>query len=781
MPIRESVRPKPQGLGPRTFRGRVRLALPAGVLMLLVVPVAASASRSERPLPPATEASKATPRPSADDPRASSSGDLGYVRGEVIVGYRPGAGRPARAGARGATRTTVEERLEIPRAELLEIAGNRSPERVARELESLPAVAYAQPNYYRRAAEIPDDPAFGTLWGIDNTGQLVRGEAGIAGADVSALDAWEITTGSDAVTVAVADTGVDSSHPDLAANIAAGGYDFVDDDADPADPNGHGTHVAGTIAAEAGNATGVAGVAPGVSLVPIRVLGANGIGTDEDIANGFDWAAGNGAQIVNASLSGEGEAPLIEAAIEAAPDTLFVVAAGNEGSDNDAVPNFPCSNTSPNLICVAATDQSDELAGFSNYGGESVDLAAPGVDVNSTMPAGVVREFFFDGFEESIGGVWAPGGDPAEWARIHSPRHSGGWSLADSPDGPYPAEANTWIDSPSFSLEGGSDCELSYWIDMQLDPGDSIVFEGSDDGIDWDYLNPIGWAGSATGFLTHNASQLDGEPAAQISFRLVAPGGEDPVGAGVHFDDVSVTCTAADPGYDFSSGTSMATPHVSAAAALLLSDQSEAGVADLRDAILNSVDEVPALAGSVATGGRLNAFRTLLPQTEITGGPEGPTSDPTPSFAFSSSTAAWLECRIAGGAPTPFQPCNPDEGFTPGDPLDDGSYTFAVRGANEHGQGPVAKRRFAIDTVAPTTRLLKHPKKRWRKRTARFRFTADEAPVTFECRLDKRPWRACTPPRRYRVKPGVHRFRARATDEAGNRGAPTPWRFRVLR
>ena len=140
------------------------------------------------------------------------------------------------------------------------------------------------------------------------------------------IEAWAASTGA-GQTVAVVDTGVDGTHPDLDGQVA-GGYDFVDDDADPSDPEGHGTHVAGTIAASRGNGMGVAGVAPNARLVPLRALGATG--TDIETAEAFDWAGDHGIRIVNASLAGDRSSIAERTAIAAHPQTLYVVAAGNE-------------------------------------------------------------------------------------------------------------------------------------------------------------------------------------------------------------------------------------------------------------------------------------------------------------------------------------------------------------------------------------------------------------------------------------------------------------------
>ena len=163
------------------------------------------------------------------------------------------------------------------------------------------------------------------------------------------------------------------------------------------DEEGHGTHVAGTIGARGNNALGVAGVNWNVKLLPVRVLGPEG-GTNADVTAGFAYAALQGARVVNASLGGGDESLSMKAAIDAATNTLFVVAAGNEFANNETAPAYPCNYTSANLVCVAATTPTDDLAEFSNYGTTSVDLGAPGTGVVSTwIPYDAV---FTDGFED---------------------------------------------------------------------------------------------------------------------------------------------------------------------------------------------------------------------------------------------------------------------------------------------------------------------------------------------------------------------------------------------
>nr|WP_245252199.1 S8 family serine peptidase [Paenibacillus sediminis] len=208
---------------------------------------------------------------------------------------------------------------------------------------------------------------------------------------IDAPDAWDITKGSKDVVVAVIDSGVDYTHPDLAGNMWSDpkgnhGYDFVDNDDSPMDLNGHGTHIAGTIAAVGNNSYGVSGVMWNARIMAVRALDQNGQGSLSQIIDAITYATDHGADIINMSFAGDGKSRLLEDAIKEAGEkgVLVVTAAGNEGKDNDSNPLYPASYDLPNIIAVAATDSADRLASFSDYGVRTVDVAAPGVNILST-------------------------------------------------------------------------------------------------------------------------------------------------------------------------------------------------------------------------------------------------------------------------------------------------------------------------------------------------------------------------------------------------------------
>jgi subtilisin family serine protease/uncharacterized membrane protein len=287
-----------------------------------------------------------------------------------------------------------------------------------RRLADNPNVEYAEPNYILHALAQPNDPQLPQLWGLLNTGQTIKGVAGTPGADIHAADAWNLTVGSRDNVVAVVDTGIDYTHPDLANNIwsapapftvtiggvsvscpqGSHGFNAITRTCDPMDDNLHGTHVAGTIGAEGDNGTGVVGVNWTASIMASKFLDANGSGTLSDAINAIDFviqakqAFGNipGANIrvLSNSWGGGGfsQAMLDEIKLANANDMLFVAAAGNSSYTNDFLPFYPASYTAPNVIAVAATTNLDQLAYFSNYGASSVHLGAPGLDILSTTP-----------------------------------------------------------------------------------------------------------------------------------------------------------------------------------------------------------------------------------------------------------------------------------------------------------------------------------------------------------------------------------------------------------
>jgi subtilisin family serine protease len=284
-----------------------------------------------------------------------------------------------------------------------------------------PDVEYAEPNYIVHTFEEPNDPLFPLLWGLKNIGQAVNGAApGTPGADISAVEGWDLTLGTASNVVGVVDTGIDYNHPDLAPNVwsapapftvviggapincAAGthGFNAIDRTCDPMDDHNHGTHVSGTIGAVGNNGVGVAGVNWVTKIMGLKFLSAGGSGSVADAVVAMDFAmqvkaifAGTGGaniRILSNSWGGGGFSQAFLDQVKEANDEemLFVAAAGNSGISNDFIPAYPASYAAPNVVAVLATTSTDTRASFSNYGVKTVHLGAPGVNVASTIRGG---------------------------------------------------------------------------------------------------------------------------------------------------------------------------------------------------------------------------------------------------------------------------------------------------------------------------------------------------------------------------------------------------------
>jgi subtilisin family serine protease len=260
----------------------------------------------------------------------------------------------------------------------------------------------------------PNDPQFADQWALNNLGQ----NGGKEKADIDALKAWAKTQGSKEVVVAVLDSGVDYNHVDLRANMWTRpdnvpeyvdnelgtlddihGFDVDMDLGDPMDDNGHGTHCAGVIGAEGDNGVGIAGINWHVRIMPLKFLGRGGFGTTKAAIEAINYAIdrkkhGVNIRVISASWGSTSRSKALEDVIRAAGDAgiLFVAAAGNNGTDNDKRPHYPSNYDLPNVISVAATDNTDNLTSFSNYGVKTVHIAAPGKDITSTWLNDEFRE-----------------------------------------------------------------------------------------------------------------------------------------------------------------------------------------------------------------------------------------------------------------------------------------------------------------------------------------------------------------------------------------------------
>ncbi len=365
-----------------------------------------------------------------------------FVPGEVVVKLRaPGVvalgpiGESVVSGVPG-----TDDQIFVVK----DTTGKRDAMQLVESLKANPNVEYAEPNYLYYAFDTPNDPEFNRLWGMNNTGQT----GGTADADIDAPEAWAVTKGDTSIIVGVIDTGVDYKHPDLAANMWTNpnedawadandpktgngidddgnnyiddwrGWDFANNDNDPFDDNNHGTHVAGTIGAAGNNAVGVVGVNWKVKIMPLKFLTGTGSGSLSAAIAAIAYANSFGVNLTNNSWGGRSRSQALEDAIRSAhqANSLFVAAAGNDGTDNDATANYPSNYDVPNVLAVAAIDHKGDRALWgsgggtpglcgcngggggtnplgSNFGATTVDLGAPGKDILSTTPNNTYSTF----------------------------------------------------------------------------------------------------------------------------------------------------------------------------------------------------------------------------------------------------------------------------------------------------------------------------------------------------------------------------------------------------
>jgi len=346
-----------------------------------------------------------------------------YREGELLVKFKSGVLSASSQNVHKAAGASVVKRYDVvPNLELVHLPKGLSVQDAVQQYMSDPNVEYAEPNYALCAAEAPNDPYFRNQWALHNDGTYA---GGTAGADIKAPSAWDISTGSNNVIVAIVDTGIDYTHNDLTKNIwqNAGetncsnnvdddrngyiddcmGWDFADNTNDPMDDIGHGTHVAGIIGAVGNNLNGISGVMWNVKLMPLKIFSAarpenggcvGGYVSDEIEAIQYvvNWVSrGVNVKVINASYRQYAFCNAERDAIYLAngAGVVFVAAAGNENVNNDVTPAYPASYNVPNIISVAATDQDDRRVPFSNYGPNTVHVAAPGVYTFSTVPYGM--------------------------------------------------------------------------------------------------------------------------------------------------------------------------------------------------------------------------------------------------------------------------------------------------------------------------------------------------------------------------------------------------------
>ncbi|MFZ3137199.1 MAG: S8 family serine peptidase [Thermodesulfovibrionales bacterium] len=313
-----------------------------------------------------------------------------YKEGELLVKFKPDVMKASAKIRHQTMGVRVVKNIPLINVDHVKLPQGLTVKDAIIEYMKDPNVEYAEPNYILHMKDnIPWDPFFEQQWALRNVGQYANGTPG---ADISAPKAWDISIGSyNNVFVAVVDSGIDHNHPDLFNNVIAG-YNFIDENENTLDDVGHGTHVAGILGAFTSNGIGMSGVMWQVRMIPVKVCSKEEECPTDAIANGITYAVQHYARIINVSLGTDpgGPNPLtLYEAVSTANNAgmLVIAAAGNENNNNDITPVYPASYDLPNVISVAATDQHDMRAPFSNYG-YKVHVAAPGVYILSTIPLG---------------------------------------------------------------------------------------------------------------------------------------------------------------------------------------------------------------------------------------------------------------------------------------------------------------------------------------------------------------------------------------------------------
>ena len=537
-----------------------------------------------------------------------SRGRLFYKPGELLVKFKAGASEKEIEDLHKSLGSTVMGRMDGARLQKVKLRDGLSETEAIKLYSASPIVQTVERHALRYPDVTPNDPYFADQWGL---------------AKIHSPQAWEIAQGSQEVIVAVIDTGVDYSHPDLSQNIwtkdaevkgvegvdddkdgfvdDSCGWDFGDQDAEPMDVDGHGTHVAGIIAALANNGQGIAGICWRAKILVLKVQ-ADGASEMESwaIVGAVRYAIDRGVRLVNCSFGGEAYSQIEQSAFAdlRTAGALVICAAGNDGINTDVTPNYPSGYDLDNIVSVTASDQNDGLASFSNFGSATVDVMAPGVSIKSTTPVTADTDAYVDAVVgskttryQALGMLFAGvTGQAGVTATAYA------CALG------YPQDFPSEVAGKIALIRRG---EL-YFSEKTRNAQNTgavgvIIYNNVVDDLDQNG----GTLGSPGNWIPAvSISKADGEALQALGTPMVK----------------LVNSPAVDPlAYGVKSGTSMAAPFVTGIAGLILSKTPSLGYTAARSALLATVDKVPAVAGKISSGGRVNALAALCSTLGLAG------------------------------------------------------------------------------------------------------------------------------------------------------------------
>ena len=560
-----------------------------------------------------------------------------YVSGEVLVKFNPRATAQDRTATVAAQGHSALAKLN-QRWVHVKLGTGQTVTQALAAYQNDPNVEYVQPNYIYHTTATPNDTQYGQLWAFKNTGQTIdtgtyTPNFGTPGDDINIEKAWDHITDCSSVVVAVVDSGINYNQEDLAGNMWNGGttypnhgYDYVNNDNDPMDLNGHGTHVAGIIGAAGNNAKGTTGVCWKASIMAVRVMDIMGSGTTARTTQGVNFAVTNGARVINMSLEGGAFDQAFSDAITAAQnaDVVVVVAAGNAASNNDNVitPTYPCNFTQPNLVCVAALDQSYQLATFSNYGATSVDVGAPGTNIPSAWvgTSATITDPLTSGWLGSSTTAGTGGG----WFYLTIGQTQYLVDPSNYPSGQY----NNSTDDRAykvFNLAGVNAALLQFSTAINVLNGDHFRVGYTSIGGDPFVGGTI--ASDVTGVATYpNIISATGDISGCISascslgFQLQSDAALTDLGVAITGFSIK-TLTFTPTSYNTINGTSMASPEVAGLATMLRAYNPQYPYADVVNAIEQGGRAVATLAGKTTTGKAIDVMSSLAyinPPTGLT-------------------------------------------------------------------------------------------------------------------------------------------------------------------